>query len=181
MTQKTVSLDLIPLTSTDISLIGNQLKNFDCHDGIINKFLQEEAFEAQQTGQASTVLLVDSKNNNKIFGFFATHLKSIDIKDEEEHIKETYTAINISVFAIDAKYQRKGIGTSMMEQLLLQLITFNEMVGFQAVFLGAIAKYYKFYEKSGFVLFNHFDGEITDKDQEVDMILKLDKLYNMID
>lgn len=181
MKKNNVELELLPLTNTLFPLIGDKLKEFDCHDGVINKFLVEEAFEAQQEGIASTVLLVNKKNNYEIFGFFTLQLQSIDIRDEEEKIKDTFTAIRIALFAIDVKYQRKGIGQKLMTALKHQLISFNEFVGFKAIFLGAIVKYYKFYEKCGFQLFNQQEDEVDDKDQEVDMIMRLNSLYESLE
>ncbi|KZX15116.1 hypothetical protein MBCUT_17180 [Methanobrevibacter cuticularis] len=72
------------------------------------------------------------------------------IKNQLPEIKEI-PSIKIGRFAICEEYSKQGIGSNVMGQLILEILSLSQKVGLRFIIVEAYAVAYHFYIKNNFI------------------------------
>ncbi len=172
----------------------HDLSKFDCSDGNLNEFLKNDAL-IEQKKKLNTTHLIFYKG--EIIGYFSLltdkifvkDLKNREIRANIEHdLKNKYKtipAVKIGRLAIDRKYAKKGIGSFILNNLI---VTLNEIskkdIGFRLITVEGYAEAYHFYTTNNFVPLQN-DGEFRakinkmierDPKRPINLILDLEKI-----
>lgn len=154
---------IIPLTR------DYEFSAFDCGDSDLNEFLLEDAKHFLEKRIANTFLLEDEGNiaayfcllNDKISRQEVTNSRWKTIKDSYPESKSfrSYPTIKIGRFAVSKEYQRKRVGSDLMDRLKLLLKNEFNRSAFRYITVDAYLSAIPFYEQNGFV-------ELTKKDED---------------
>lgn len=108
------------LQSLEINSImeAHDSSDFDCCDADLNDFIKSDALRQRIDGWNTTYIATEI-GSKKIIGFFALSIDSIGLTpNERKRLRKDYSnipAIKIGRFAVDRRFQRKGIGQQMMQ------------------------------------------------------------------
>jgi len=106
------SLEINPITEVHDS------SDFDCCDEDLNDFIKNDALKQKIDGWNTTYIATEI-GSKKIIGFFALAIDSISLSpDARKNLRKEYRdipAIKIGRFAVDEKFQNKGVGQQMMK------------------------------------------------------------------
>ena len=111
-------------------------------------YLQFSAIADLYTGRNTTHLFIDKKEN-RIMGFISLRSSTIFSTDEQKITGSP--AMEISVLAVDKDYERRGVGSTLIDYVLTQADTLHDhIMGLQYIILAADKIAVGFYEKLGF-------------------------------
>ena len=136
-------------------------KNFDCGIETLNKFLQEQAGQHDESGMSKTTLLVDGEN--QIMGYYCLTVGSVNtsllpIEDAKGLPKNAnLPVIRIGRLAVDKAYHKKGHGKRLLINALKKCYDHAHFVGIVAVVVDAKHTAQDFYIKYGFKQFNFIE------------------------
>ena len=140
---------------------NHPIKPFDCGDQSLNKFLFKEAKLSQTKLLSITYLLENetdtiaffSLSNDKIGinEFGGTNLQKLRKKLGKpiEKTYKSYPSVKIGRLAVNVKYERKNVGTSLLDYLKVLFVTENR-TGCAFITVDAYGQSLGFYEKNGF-------------------------------
>ena len=172
----------------------HELSNFDCGDDDLNDFLKNDALLEQKKKLNITHLIF---YKDEIIGYFSlltdkTNVKDIKNKEIKESIKlnlnnkyKTIPAVKIGRLAIDKKYAKKGIGSFILNNLI---VTLNEIskkdIGFRLITVEGYAEAYHFYTTNNFVPLQNDEKFLTkinkmiekDPKRPINLIFDLEKI-----
>ena len=178
----------------ELLTINHNLKNFDCGDEDLNDFLKNHALK-EQNKKLNVTHLITYKNS--IVGYFSLLTDKVNVKDiKNEEIKEsiiqnlknkykTIPSVKIGRLAIDKKYAKQGIGSFILEHLI---ITLNEIskkdIGFRLITVEGYAEAYHFYTTNNFVPLQNDEKFLSkinmmierDPKRPINLILDLEKI-----
>lgn len=140
-------LQLIPFNC--LIFTNDELENFDCEHKEINEYFKNEALKKDSSNTAKTFVLRNSEN---IVGFYTLTVGSIDVRDLETHTSTKCPIINLAYFAIDKKYQRKGYGSLLMQEIFRSVSVISYYTGVEQIYLESVDDSVGFYESLGFQL-----------------------------
>lgn len=113
------------------------------------EYLLTTALHDFQTGRAVTHLFIDDVTNC-IMGFVSLRASSVLSYDAEGRMLGS-PAIEIAVLAVDQKYERRGVGTDLIDYVLIKAEQMQEnSLGVQHIVLAADEIAVGFYEKMKF-------------------------------
>ena len=172
----------------------NNLSSFDCGDDDLNEFLKKDAFIEQKKKLSLTHLIF---YQGEVIGYFSLLTDKISVKNlKNREIKEnmktnlknnykTIPSVKIGRLAIDKKYAKKGIGSFILNNLI---ITLNEIskkdIGFRLISVEGYAEAYHFYTTNNFVplqndeIFLSKINKIIERDPKrpINLVLDLEKI-----
>lgn len=142
-------LNLVPIDS----LVNPHelFESFDCWHPAIDAFLKNDATEKDRINRARTMLLVE-EDTTAIVGFYtlaAGYISSNDLENQNEIRKPI---INIAYFAINHKFQGRGYGTLLMNELFKSVLVTAYYAGVELIYLESVDESVRFYESMGFEL-----------------------------
>lgn len=173
-----------------------KLGDFSCIDEGLNNFLQGEAIKFHQAGLGITKLVINTENDD-IMGYYTIRCNALQyctsnsevsyvIKPGEDNSHETYInlyevkpVIEITRFAIDKKYAHQRVGTTVLSNLILEIIdNIAVELGVTAIFVLSSQDAVGFYENLDF---HRFPSDIQKriKDSETSGCIGL--YYNLFD
>lgn len=142
---------------------NHDLSDFNCGDDDLNDFLKNDALIQQKEKLNITKLIIC---DGKIIGFLSLLtdtllLKNINEKELKVKIKgklglksinRNIPAVKIGRFALDNRYQSKGLGSHILTNILQNLKTISKNnIGFRFIIVEGYAKAFNFYVlKNGF-------------------------------
>ena len=146
----------------------HDLSNFDCEDKDLTNFLKNDALKQQKMNLSLTQLVIC---DNEIIGFVSLltdtlKLKTLENNNLKKEIKlelnisenNEVPAIKIGRFAIDKKYSKKGLGSHILRNILLNILELSKTkVGTRFVTVDAYATAFDFYVKK-----NNFSSRKSD-------------------
>jgi len=141
---------LVRLSETELP----DLEVFDCGDIEMNSFLRNEAYQEQETGMNSTILLY---YEGELAAFCSVCCDSIPLSKEEreeEKIEVTYKvpAIKIARLGRVLKYKDYGLGSFLIDyikDIAFELST--SKVGVRFITLDAYSDREQYYSDKGFI------------------------------
>lgn len=122
------------------------------------QYLLFSAMTDQNAGRNTTHLFID-RDAERIMGFVSLRASSL-LKQHDNGVMIGDPALEVSVLAVDQSYERRGVGTALIDFVLAETVDLHENhLGLQYVTLAADSKAVEFYRKMGFgVLAEHWEG-----------------------
>lgn len=148
----TTQIRIIKLTPENISLCGN----FDCGDGDLNEFLQEDALRYCEGRIAVSYILME---DNRAVGFFCLSNDAVEIKGRDKRrlkkegkAQKTYPSIKIGRFGVDKTMQHRGVGSYMIETVIGMALEHSRRIGCRYITVDAYNRgdVLAFYQKNRF-------------------------------
>lgn len=133
------------------------IASFQCNDIDLNGYLKEDAMENQKSRLSVTRLVYWQGN---IVGYFTLindciQKKWIDTLDGEEgYPYPSYPALKIARLATHNDYERRGIGSAMLLEIIIIALNISDYVGCRILTVDAKMGSLIFYKKYGFKLAN---------------------------
>ena len=128
------------------------LETFDCGNDELNNYLKKYASFNDYRNISKTFVSMDGET---VTGFVTLCTASLEFKELPKNYnklpKYPIPAVRIARLAVDKKYQRKGIGKTLMGYAFKKIILASLSVGIKFVIVDAKEKAKSFYEKFGFV------------------------------
>lgn len=113
------------------------------------EYLKYSAVSDLHTGKNTTHLLVD-EDSNRIMGFVSLRASAI-ISQGDNDSTMGIPALEVSVLAVDQKYERRGVGTALIDYVIAQADELHrQYVGLQYIILAADKMATGFYEHMAF-------------------------------
>lgn len=129
----------------DITL-DERTDGFKCDEPRLNSFLEYDAYFEHIMCLSKTKLV---KVNNKLVGYFTLALMPIKtIIQDGDDIQ--YMGITLKYLAVDEKYQNKGVGTLMLNNILPSCQEFANLIGCRCLYIDAVNSKIDWYSKRGF-------------------------------
>ncbi|MBC7246399.1 MAG: GNAT family N-acetyltransferase [Actinobacteria bacterium] len=166
------NISLQDLTSEPLSE-ENIPSDFDCGDEDLNDFIINDALRHQNANVAMTTLV---KYKGKTVGFYSLATDCISLaKEEKDRIKREYNipyseypALKICRLGVQKDFQGKGIGRTMVYDVIGLALEIQEWIGLRFISVDAYQDSRDFYEKLGF-LENHHENEADPRGKTISM------------
>jgi ribosomal protein S18 acetylase RimI-like enzyme len=156
------------MISFELDYINNEnrqlLKKFDCgHEGL-NNFLVEQA-EKYGNEKVGTTQLILNEDNRELIGYFTLRNTALMVTIDDKLRGEP--AIEIMMLAIDEKYQNRGIGSDILNYLMMNIYQYSiEFAATKMVVLHSLKRCIGFYEKQEFMRLEWFMQMLYDSCQD---------------
>jgi len=145
---------------------------FDCGNEELNHFFYTDANDFIREDY-SQLYLSRIKETSEILGFFTLSCTSIRSEEREfvsiEKIARYIPGLLLGMFAVDKKYQEKGVGTDLLKKAVHLSLNTSVSVGCRCLIVDSLIneKLINFYQKIGFEFVNESLGvDILHKLQE---------------
>ena len=134
----------------------HDLSEFRCASDDLNDFIKNDALNQQEDNLSATKLICC---DDEIIGFFSLLADSIELKSiRDEKTKKSIKnhlpkvkkvpAVKIGRFAIDKKYSKQGIGSHIIDHIILNILDLSEDLALRFILIESYAKSNKFYVKN---------------------------------
>lgn len=134
---------------------GLNLDSFDCDDADLNDFLKNDAFSHEEKNIVKTYVCLYQNNPVAFFSVCTDAIKLSKTEREEEFGQPKtypdYPAIKIARLAVAKDFQRRGMGSFMVNIVIGKGIELSKSIGCRFVTVDAYQKQADFYKKMGFV------------------------------
>ena len=146
----------------DLKNYQEVVENFSCKVKEIDDYLKKKAYMDMSKIKSVTYLLF---KNNELFGFYTLNIYQIEgEKPNDDGDIESFNYLELKYLGVDVKYQNKGIGSEIMEKIIIpearEYFNFLNLVkGLCIIPLNDKAR--NFYSKFGFktLKFDIYNGE----------------------
>ena len=146
----------------DLKNYQEVVENFSCKAKEIDDYLKKKAYMDMSKIKSVTYLLF---KNNELFGFYTLNIYQIEgEKPNDDGDIESFNYLELKYLGVDVKYQNKGIGSEIMEKIIIPEAReyfnfFNLVKGLFIIPLNDKAR--NFYSKFGFktLKFDIYNGE----------------------
>ena len=146
----------------DLKNYQEVVENFSCKAKKIDDYLKKKAYMDMSKIKSVTYLLF---KNNELFGFYTLNIYQIEgEKPNDDGDIESFNYLELKYLGVDVKYQNKGIGSEIMEKIIIpearEYFNFLNLVkGLCIIPLNDKAR--NFYSKFGFktLKFDIYNGE----------------------
>ena len=146
----------------DLKNYQEVVENFSCKVKEIDDYLKKKAYIDMSKIKSVTYLLF---KNNELFGFYTLNIYQIEgEKPNDDGDIESFNYLELKYLGVDVKYQNKGIGSEIMEKIIIpearEYFNFLNLVkGLCIIPLNDKAR--NFYSKFGFktLKFDIYNGE----------------------
>lgn len=148
------------------------LKNlkFNCGDDDLNEFILKDAIENIKANM-NTIFLC--KYNEKIIAYFALSADSIKIDETLEINYPYYPAVKIGRLAVAEDYQKKNVGSILIEWIIIYIYTIRKEIGIRLISVDAYSKAINFYKNN---FFKCIESKYSPSKHTVPMYIDLNKL-----
>ena len=152
----------------DLKNYQEVVENFSCKVKEIDDYLKKKAYIDMSKIKSVTYLLF---KNNELFGFYTLNIYQIESeKPNDDGDIESFNYLELKYLGVDVKYQNKGIGSEIMEKIIIpearEYFNFLNLVkGLCIISLSDKAR--NFYSKFGFktLKFDIYNGEKIEYDR----------------
>lgn len=141
---------------TIFSLSGRHNTNsFSCTNCDLNDFLISDALENQEQMVSKTYVCFCK---NRLIGFYTLTTDIIEVKHVEEKQRwggykySRYPAIKLARLAVDARFERRGVGRLLLSAAVGIAWDVSKYVGCRYITVDAKQEAIEFYEKHGFII-----------------------------
>lgn len=139
----------------DITM-DEKTEGFKCEEPRLNSFLDHDAYYEHIMCLSKTKLV---KVNNKLVGYYTLALKPIEtIIEDSDDIQ--YMGISLKYLAVDEKYQNRGVGTLILNNVLPMCQEFASSIGCRCLYIDAVDSKVEWYLKRGFQALNNKNNNI---------------------
>ena len=132
---------------------AHDLSHFECGEPALDDWLKRRALQNEKSGASRTYVLCAGR---QVVGYYALAGGAVTHVSAPGRIKrnmpDPVPVMVIGRFAIDVKFQGRGIGPALLKDAILRTVQAAEIAGIRAVLVHAISERAKrFYEKWGFI------------------------------
>jgi GNAT superfamily N-acetyltransferase len=118
---------------------GDDVDRFDCGHPALNQYLQRYAFLNQKAGSAQTYVSLAS---GRVAGFYSLAVGSVSPESVPDRISKGLARHPVPVMilarlAVDAEFQRKGLGRALLKDALLRTLQAADIAGIRAILVHA--------------------------------------------
>ena len=93
------------------------VEKFSCKVKEIDDYLKKKAYIDMSKIKSATYLLF---KNNELFGFYTLNIYQIEgEKPNDDGDIESFNYLELKYLGVDVKYQNKGIGSEIMEKIII--------------------------------------------------------------
>jgi GNAT superfamily N-acetyltransferase len=119
------------------------INSLNCGVGPINNYLiKGNAYYQHMMKLANTKLI---KLDERVVGYFTLEFKTINIEEDE-----SYPCICLKYLCTDLEFQKRGIGTKILDYVVNSSKDISNFVGCRCLFINAITSERKWYKDRGF-------------------------------
>jgi len=131
-----VGLKLFPPESITTN---HNIKEFNCDDLQLNKFLRKAAKKDQNHNNSMTYVIVDSKSN-RVIAYFTLVIKTIKKKGIKTGLLpgayDEIPVILLARLAVDNEFKRKSIGKSCISYAFEKCLLIYNIIKFRAIIVN---------------------------------------------
>jgi GNAT superfamily N-acetyltransferase len=145
-------------------LMDSDVIDFKCANASIEQQISESYFPTLMKQAYAHQIILDKT----VIGYYMLHFKRIKLDDINEIYEEDYEsnfidyymAMHIKYLAIDERLQHKGIGTRILQSIIIQILRLSKEYPIRIITIDALSEYYDWYRKIGFkdIPGRKFDG-----------------------
>lgn len=128
----------------------HNLDSFNCKYDALNDFLKNNAYLEQLNNFNITYLAIYEKNVIGYFSLLTDYIQLNKVDFPKEKSFKNAPAIKIGRLAIDQKFERKGLGTSLLDNINMQISNISKIVGVKYITVDAYVSARHFYENNAF-------------------------------
>ena len=134
----------------------HDVSSFDCGVESLNHWFSHHALQAHHAGSAKTFVVLTE--TGILAGYFSLTVGQIDVMEAPARIAKGMGQFPIPVIllarlAVDKRWQRKGVGGSMLREAVLKTLVLSENVGIRAILVHPLNNSAKeFYRKYGLII-----------------------------
>lgn len=144
-------MDTYDIIYDDITESDN-VENFDCGNPVLNNFLKRESlFDSTKCVSRTKLVKLAIAEDAEIVGYFTLSFKNSRIEGNDDTF---YPTIYLASLAIDKKYQNNGIGTKVLQYVIVKSANISGLTGCRCLLLDAVIEEIDFYKRNGFVAIN---------------------------
>lgn len=148
--------------------------DFDSGVAILDDWLRKRALQNQASGASRTYVVCT--DNNVVVGYYCISAGAVAHetapKPLRRNMPDPIPVVVMGRLAIDARYQRLGIGRGLLKDAVLRTLQAAELAGIKAILVHAISE-----DAKNFYLANGFSESPT---QPLTLCLALDKARKVI-
>ena len=101
----------------DLKNYEEKVKNFSCEARELDNYLKEKAYIDMSKIKSVTYLLF---KDNELFGFYTLNIYQIeDDEPNDNGDTESFNYLELKYLGVDVRYQNKGIGSEIMEKIII--------------------------------------------------------------
>lgn len=118
---------------------GDDVDRFDCGQPALNQFLQRYALLSQKAGSAQTYVSIAQ---GRVVGFYSLAVGSVSPADAPGRVckglaRHPVPVMILARLAVDAEFQRKGLGRALLKDALLRTLQAADIAGIRAILVHA--------------------------------------------
>jgi GNAT superfamily N-acetyltransferase len=142
------------------------VQNFSCGKEGLDNFLKEQAIDDQKEHKSTTTLVIRRyRDKITLIGFYT--LKNTSLLFKPDNKLRGYPAIEIVYFAVDKRFQRKGLGSKILKTIIFRAIELSKnFSAVAALVLSSENDVVDFYKKNRFKDFSVFFDLLYDDCRE---------------
>jgi GNAT superfamily N-acetyltransferase len=151
------------LSATQPLGAAHVLDDFDCGKPELTQWLQQHAHQAQASGSARSFVVCDEAC---VAGYFSLTVGQIDTLEAPDRIRRgmgqyPIPLVILARLAVDLRYQKQGLGVSLLQDAVLRTLVIAEQAGIRALLTHPIdAQADAFYRRFGFEPTPLRDGQL---------------------
>jgi len=132
---------------------ADDLSKFDCGKQSLNDWLKKFAWQNQQGGTSVTYVVIGSR---QVLAYYSLSTGSVTPSDATQRVSKGVGKYPIPILllgrlAVDKSLHGRGIGYSLLQDVLLRSVGVADQVGIRAIVVDAVDEEAKrFYRKYGF-------------------------------
>lgn len=136
-------------------------------------YLKYSALMDIKQGNGTTQVFFDDEKK-KIMGFYTLKCNSLIVQSDNAKIKIGYPALEIYELAIDKDYQKHGVGTLLIKDIIAKAYNLQQTIlGIRYIVVCAKSCAVGFYEKNGFQKINDIVPRTEDNKDCIPMSLHI--------
>lgn len=143
---------------------SHRLEEFDCGKPALTQWLLHHARQAQGSGSARTFVTCDQ---DRAAGYYSLTVGQIDTLEVPERIRRgkgqyPIPLVILARLAVDLDYQKRGIGFSLLQDVIMRTVSIADQAGIRALLTHPIdAEADAFYRRFGFEPTPTHDRQLT--------------------
>lgn len=129
--------------STPEPLSGSHdLDQFDCGEPALNDWLKKHALSSHKAGSARVFVTLDEEDR-RVVGYYALSAAQVEADDATERLLKgqprarPVPAVLLGRLAVDAEFQDRGLGQSLLRDAMGRCLEAAEAVGIRALIVHA--------------------------------------------
>jgi GNAT superfamily N-acetyltransferase len=134
---------------------SHDITEFDSGNTTLDEWLKKRALK-NQSSSASRTFIINETRNHRVIGYYSLATGSVEraitSNNFSRNMPEPIPVIILGRLAIDKNFQNQRIGSHLLKDALLRILTISDNVGVRGVLVHAISEKAKqFYLNYGFV------------------------------